>query len=187
MRYVGVIQEKNISTVMENKPRIVSHLVAVSHNNVIGVDNDLPWKLKSDLSHFKDYTLNKSIIMGRKTFESIGRPLPSRNNIIISRTIQEIPGAHVCSDLETAIQIVEEKNILENRENEIVIIGGGYLFRETIQSFNKLVVTRVDCEIEGDIFYPDIDLSSWKLIKSASFKKDSENDYNFKIEEWLKL
>ena len=74
MKYVGVILAKNISIVMENKPKIISHLVAISNNNVIGVNNNLPWNLKSDLSHFKEYTLNKSIIMGRKTYESIGRP-----------------------------------------------------------------------------------------------------------------
>ena len=187
MKYVGVILAKSISIVMENKPKIISHLVAISNNNVIGVNNNLPWNLKSDLAHFKEYTLNKSIIMGRKTYESIGRPLPNRNNVIVSRTIQDIPGAYVYSDLESAIEYVDAKNISENIENEIVIIGGGYLFRETIQSFNKLVLTRVDCEIDGDIFYPDIDFSKWKLTTSSSFKGDAENDYDFKIEEWLKL
>ena len=99
---------------MENKPKIISHLVAISNNNVIGVNNNLPWNLKSDLAHFKEYTLNKSIIMGRKTYESIGRPLPNRNNVIVSRTIQDIPGAYVYSDLESAIEYVDAKNISEN-------------------------------------------------------------------------
>ena len=72
-------------------------------------------------------------------------------------------------------------------ENEIIIIGGGYLFNETAPLMNKLVITRVDCDIEGDIFYPDIDLSSWKLVKTEIFKKDKDNDYDFKIEEYLNL
>ena len=80
--------------------KIISHLVAVSNNMVIGVDNDLPWNLKTDLAHFKKYTLNKTIIMGRKTFESIGRPLPNRTNFVISRTLKEIPGAQVFESLE---------------------------------------------------------------------------------------
>ncbi|MFQ3340183.1 MAG: dihydrofolate reductase [Gammaproteobacteria bacterium] len=187
MKHAGVILVRNISIAMENNERVISHLVAVSNNNAIGVNNDLPWNLKSDLAHFKKYTLNKSIIMGRKTYESIGRPLPNRNNIIISRTLKDIPGAYVYSDLESAIKFVEEKNKEENIDNEIVIIGGGYLFRDTIESFNKLILTRVDCEIDGDIFYPDIDLNNWRLISSNSFKKDADNDYDYKIEEYKKL
>ena len=166
---------------------IISHAVAVSNNNVIGVDNDLPWNLKNDLAHFKKYTSNKIIIMGRKTYESIGRPLPNRTNFVISRTVTEIPGAYVFSNLENAIDEAKQKNKDLGLESEVVIIGGGYLFRETMNSFNKLVITRVDCDIDGDIYYPEIDLSGWSLIKSESFLKDEENDYDFKIEEYIKL
>jgi dihydrofolate reductase len=167
--------------------RIISHLVAVSKNNVIGVNNDLPWSLKDDLAHFKKYTLNKIIIMGRKTFESIGRPLPNRKNYVVSRTIKDIPGAYVFDNTNSAILSAEEENKTMGVENEIIIIGGGYLFNETAPLMNKLVITRVDCDIEGDIFYPDIDLSSWKLVKTEIFKKDKDNDYDFKIEEYLNL
>jgi len=166
---------------------IISHAVAVSNNNVIGVDNDLPWNLKNDLAHFKKYTSNKIIIMGRKTYESIGRPLPNRTNFVISRTVTEIPGAYVFNNLEDAIDKAKQKNKDLGLESEVVIIGGGYLFRETMNSFNKLVITRVDCDIDGDIYYPEIDLSGWSLIKSESFLKDEENDYDFKIEEYIKL
>lgn len=166
---------------------IISHAVAVSNNNVIGVDNNLPWNLKSDLAHFKKYTSNKIIIMGRKTYDSIGRPLPNRTNFVISRTINEIPGVYVFNNLEDAISSAKKKNKEGDEESEIVIIGGGYLFRETINSFNKLVITRVDCDIDGDVYYPEIDLSNWKLVKSELFNKDDENDYDFKIEEYIKL
>lgn len=166
---------------------IISHAVAVSNNNVIGVDNDLPWNLKSDLAHFKRYTSNKIIIMGRKTFESIGRPLPNRTNFVISRTINKISGAYVFDSLESAISDAEKNNNELDEELEIVIIGGGFLFRETINSFNKLVITRVDCDIDGDVYYPEIDLSNWQLVKCESFLKDDENDYDFKIEEYIKL
>ena len=166
---------------------IISHAVAVSNNNVIGVDNDLPWNLKNDLAHFKKYTSNKIIIMGRRTYESIGRPLPNRTNFVISRTVTEIPGAYVFSNLEDAIDEAKQKNKDLGLESEVVIIGGGYLFRETMNSFNKLVITRVDCDIDGDIYYPEIDLNGWSLIKSEFFLKDEENDYDFKIEEYIKL
>ena len=165
--------------------KIISHLVAVSNNGVIGVDNDLPWNLKADLAHFREYTLNKTIVMGRKTFESIGRPLPKRTNYVVSRTIESIPGAHVFKSLDDAFKSAESNS--DEADSELVIIGGGYLFRDTIDTFNKLLITRVDCDIEGDVFYPELDLSKWSLLKTESFNKDHENDYNFKIEEYSKL
>ena len=167
--------------------KIISHLVAVSNNVVIGVDNDLPWNLKADLAHFKKYTLNKIIIMGRKTYESIGRPLPNRINYVVSRTLKEISGTYVFSSLEEAILNAEKKNLQMNIGNEIVIIGGGHIFEETAQSINKLIITRVDCNIDGDIYYPKFNLEKWKLISTESYKKDSENDYDFKIEEYVRL
>ena len=86
--------------------KTISHLVAVSNNLVIGVDNDLPWNLRADLAHFKKYTFNKIIIMGRKTFESIGKPLPNRINFVVSKTLNEIPGAYVFNNLDEAILII---------------------------------------------------------------------------------
>ena len=165
--------------------KIISHLVAVSNNGVIGVDNDLPWNLKADLAHFREYTLNKTIVMGRKTFESIGRPLPKRTNYVVSRTIESIPGAHVFKSLDDAFKSAESNS--NEADNELVIIGGGYLFRDTIDTFNKLLITRVDCDIEGDVFYPELDLSQWSLLNTESFNKDHENAYNFKIEEYSRL
>jgi dihydrofolate reductase len=167
--------------------KIISHLVAVSNELVIGVDNDLPWNLKDDLAHFKKYTLNKVIIMGRKTYESIGRPLPNRINYVISRTIKEIDGAHVFNNLEEAMLSAEKHNQDLNVENEIVIIGGGYLFNETLPIVNKLIITKVDCSVAGDIYYPKIDMKNWDLVSSESYNKDSDNDYDFKIEEYKKL
>ena len=166
---------------------IISHVVAMSNNNVIGVDNNLPWNLKTDLAHFKEYTSNKIIIMGRKTFESIGRPLPNRTNFIVSRTLNSVAGAKVFNNLEDSIQAAKEKSVESNEQAEAVIIGGGYLFRDTILTFNKLVLTRVDCDIEGDVYYPSIDLSKWHLTDSKSIEKDIDNDYNFTVEEYIQL
>ena len=167
--------------------KTISHLVAVSKNLVIGVDNNLPWNLKADLAHFKKYTLDKIIIMGRKTYESIGRPLPNRINYVVSRTLNEIPGTVVFNSLENAISAAEQENIKMNKNNEIIIIGGGHIFHETSESINKLIITRVDCDIDGDIYYPEIDLTKWELVETKSYKKDFENDYDFTIEEYIKL
>jgi len=163
----------------------ISHVVALSNNNVIGVDNNLPWNLKADLAHFKAYTNNKIIIMGRKTFESIGRPLPNRINYVVSTTINNIEGVKIFSSTNDAIKEAY-KECSSMQKDEIVIIGGGYLFRETLMDINKLVLTRVDCEINGDIYYPKIDLSNWRLISSESFLKNIDNDYNFKVEVYEK-
>ena len=167
--------------------KIISHLVAVSNDLVIGVDNDLPWKLKDDLAHFKKYTLNKIIIMGRKTFESIGRPLPNRINYVISRTVKKIDGANVFDNLEDAMLAAEKHNGEMGIINEIVIIGGGYLFKETLPVMNKLVITKVDCNVLGDIYYPEVEMEKFKLVNSESYIKNLDNDYDFKIEEYIKL
>jgi dihydrofolate reductase len=149
---------------------IISILVAMNEELLIGVNNDLPWNLKTDLKHFREYTTNKILIMGRKTFESIGRPLPNRTNIIVSKTIQSVEGAEVFSDLNSALNKAKE-NCETLDKNEIVIIGGGFLFNDTLDIVNKLVLTRVDCEIDGDIFYPEIDLLNWNKISSKDLKK----------------
>ena len=158
----------------------ISHVVALSNNNVIGVNNSLPWNLKTDLAHFKNYTSNKIIIMGRKTYESIGRPLPNRINLIVSKTIKEINGAELFKSTEEAINKAKELCINKNLE-EIIIIGGGYLFRDTLSITNRLVLTKVDCNIEGDVFYPDIDLDEWQKLSSEHFTKDLNNDYDFTV------
>ena len=165
---------------------IISHLVALSNNSVIGVNNDLPWKLKKDLQHFSAYTQNKAIVMGRKTFESIGRPLPNRKNIVISSTLNPQEGIEVVSSLIQGIELANQWNKDNAGGEEIVLIGGGYVFEESKDMVNKLVLTRVECEIEGDVFYPEIDLSNWEKISAESFKQDGENEYNFCVEIFLK-
>ena len=165
---------------------IISHLVALSNNFVIGVNNDLPWKLKKDLQHFSAYTQNKAIVMGRKTFESIGRPLPNRKNIVISSSLESQEGLEVVPNLNQAIEVASQWNKDNLAGDEIVLIGGGYVFEESKNIVNKLVLTRVECEINGDVFYPQIDLSDWKEISQESFKRDNENEYDFRIETLVK-
>jgi len=165
---------------------IISHLVALSNNFVIGVNNDLPWKLKKDLQHFSAYTQNKAIVMGRKTYESIGRPLPNRKNIVISSSLESQEDLEVVPNLNQAIEVASQWNKDNSAGEEIVLIGGGYVFEESKNIVNKLVLTRVECEINGDVFYPQIDLSDWKEISQESFKRDSENEYDFRIETLVK-
>lgn len=166
---------------------VISHVVAMSNNNVIGVNNKLPWQLKDDLEHFKEYTTGKIIIMGRKTFESIGRPLPNRQNFVISSNLREVDGVSIFQNLENAIIAAKKYNKDLDSAQEIAIIGGGYLFRDSINYFNKLVLTRVDCEIDGDVYYPKIDLKNWELESSENFLKSEANQYDFSVEVFKKL
>ena len=165
---------------------IISHLVALSNNYVIGVNNDLPWKLKKDLQHFSAYTQNKVIVMGRKTFESIGRPLPNRKNIVISSTLSSTNEIQIVNSLEQAISEATYWNKENNLVEEVVLIGGGYIFKESINLVNKLVLTRVNCDIDGDVFYPRLDFTEWSMISSESFKKDEENEYDFLVETYIR-
>ena len=124
--------------------------------------------------------------MGRKTYESIGRPLPNRKNIVISSSLESQEDLEVVPNLNQAIEVASQWNKDNSAGEEIVLIGGGYVFEESKNIVNKLVLTRVECEINGDVFYPQIDLSDWKEISQESFKRDNENEYDFRIETLVK-
>ena len=164
----------------------ISHVVALSKNRVIGVNNDLPWTLKTDLRHFKEYTSNKIIVMGRKTYESIGRPLPNRIKLIVARSLKEINCAQIFDNTENALESAK-KICIDKKLHEMVIIGGGYLFRDTLPVTNKLILSEVDCVIEGDIYYPEICFDEWNQLSSKKFKKDESNEYNFVVKIYEKI
>ena len=156
---------------------IVSHLVARSANNIIGSNNDLPWSLKDDLLHFKSYTLQKPILMGRKTFESIGKPLPNRTSIVItSRVLEPLDGVLTSDSIEGGFQLA--KNIFPE---EVIVIGCGEIFQATIELANKLVISEVDCFIDGEISYPEINLTDWNKELIGEYPKNESNEFAFKI------
>lgn len=150
--------------VEQNKATIISIVVAVASNNVIGAKGGMPWKLSSDLKRFKRDTLGKPIIMGRKTWESIGRPLPGRPNIIVTRNADYVAeGGEVVTSLEDAINLAKAK-CLDLGVDEVCLIGGGQLYKEAFDKATRLYVTHVMAEPEGDTWFPEIDLSHWKNI-----------------------
>ena len=166
---------------------VISHLVAMAKNRVIGVNNDLPWILPDDLNHFKQYTLNKPIVMGRKTFESIGKPLPHRINIVISRSISEIEDVYVFSEVEDGIAFANQYNQENQLEDEVIIIGGAQIFNETLPIMNRLVLTQVDCEIAGDVFYPEIDMHNFSRKNVSKHLKDEKNQFDFSLDLYEKI
>lgn len=138
-----------------------------SNRKVIGKDNRLPWKLPSDLRRFREYTTNNAIVMGRKTFESLGRVLPKRDNIILSRsTTLSIPGAYVFQDLEVALQFAGVRN------HEVFIIGGQEIYQLALPHVTRLYLTEVKGNFEGDTFLPSIDFSEFKSM----YKEESDTD-----------
>ena len=155
----------------------ISIIVAMSKNRVIGKDNDMPWHLSDDLKNFKKITIGKTIIMGRITYESIGRPLPKRKNVVLSKSLID-SNVIVLDSLDEALNI--------SKEEEIFIIGGQDIYFQTIEKAKKLYLTTIDGEVEGDKHFPDIDFSDWELIDSSLYKKNEFNSHNFKSEIFVK-
>ena len=160
-----------------NKP-IISLIVAMAHNRVIGKDNQMPWHLPADLKHFKNKTLNKTIIMGRKTYESIGRPLPQRKNIVISsKENYTLEGCTTTTSLENALELVKN-------DEEAMIIGGGNLYNQSIQYADKLYLTFIDLEVEGDTFFPDFEKLHLNELSREQHKMDEKNEYDYEFVEY---
>lgn len=163
----------------EERGMIVSAIVAVAKNRVIGQNNKIPWYLSSDLKYFKKTTLNHHIIMGRKSFQSIGRPLPKRTNIIVTRD-----PFFAANDCLVAHTIEEALGIAyDHGESEAFIIGGGQIYAQSADLWDRLYLTEVDCTPEGDVFFPELDWSQWQLVSSEPYPADVKNDhaYTFKV------
>ncbi|MBE4910142.1 dihydrofolate reductase [Bacillus luteolus] len=158
---------------------MISLLVAMDNNRLIGKDNDLPWRLPADLAYFKRVTMGHSIIMGRKTFDSIGRPLPGRENIIITRNTEyKADGCIVIHSIEEVLEM--------NQENkELFIIGGAEIFKEVLPYADRLYITEIDDVFEGDTFFPAFPLNEWQKTTSEKGPRDEKNpyDYNFVVYE----
>ncbi|GGI88762.1 dihydrofolate reductase [Shewanella hanedai] len=151
----------------------IALIAAMANNRVIGKGNQMPWHLPEDLRHFKAMTLGKPIVMGRKTFDSIGRPLPGRHNIVISR--QEglvIEGTTCVNSFEAAKKAAGDVD-------ELVVIGGGQLYAMTIGIADKLYLTEIDLEVEGDTFFPEWDDGTWLINVQESAVNDKDLGYRF--------
>jgi dihydrofolate reductase len=159
---------------------MISFLVAMDRNKVIGRNNELPWHLPEDLKYFKRMTMGHPIAMGRKTHESIGRILPGRENIIITRnTDYKCEGCKVFSSIEDFVRYCNDM------EGEIFVIGGAEIFRETFDYADRLYITCIHEEFEGDTFFPEFDNSHWNLISIEKGIKNQKNpyDYDFRMYE----
>ncbi|WGE51811.1 type 3 dihydrofolate reductase [Actinobacillus equuli subsp. haemolyticus] len=150
----------------------ISLIVARTKNHVIGKDNQMPWHLPVDLAWFRQNTVGKPVIMGRKTYESIGRLLPKRPNIILSRSGFSVEGAYAATNFEQAVELAKTFANVE----EIMVIGGGELFKQTMPIANKLYLTEIQAEIEGDTFF-EFDEENWQLKAEKWSEIDEQNPY----------
>ena len=161
-----------------HKP-IISLIAAMAKNRIIGKDNQMPWHLPADLGHFKAVTLGKPIIMGRKTYESIGRPLPGRTNIVMSRNKDyKLEGCETVTSLEDAIKLVQDVD-------EIMIIGGGFLYTQCIPQADKLYLTFIDLDVEGDTQFPPFEDLNLTELKREKHLKDEKNPYDYEFVDFL--
>jgi dihydrofolate reductase len=161
----------------------ISIIVAQSLNHVIGKNNQLPWHLADDLKFFKSMTLGHIVIMGRKTFESMGKILPQRTNVIITRSPSyTVDGGIVVHSLDEAISFAESQH-----QDMIFVIGGAEIFQQALPLASKLYMTEVQATIDGDTFFPTLNSAYWKEIKRDFFSANEKNDYDFFIIEFEKI
>ena len=157
---------------------IVSLIVAMSENQVIGRDGDMPWRLSDDLRRFRKLTMDHTIIMGRRTWESIGRLLPGRKTVIISRNPDfSVDGATIVGNLNDALKTAGD-------DIEVFVVGGGEIYRVAMPIANRMYVTRVLAQIGGDTTFPEIDWGEWTRTESEVHSADEKNNYDFVFETW---
>ena len=160
----------------------ISLIVAVSTNNAIGKDNKLLWNLPNDLRFFKNTTWGMPVIMGRKTYESMDKPLPGRYNYVITRQAAwTAEGVIVAKDINEALQKATETNC-----KEIFIIGGGEIFKQSMELANKIYMTRVHANLDGDVFFPAINESKWTLTSNTDFDADEKHAFAYSFQVWTK-
>lgn len=163
----------------------LSIIVAVAENGVVGRNNSLPWHLPADLQFFKRTTLGKPIVMGRKTYESIGRPLPGRTNIVVSRNVDfSAGGVKVVSSIQAALSLAKDIALIDGTQ-ELMVIGGAGIYAAAIPLAHRMYITEVHAEVEGDAYFPEIDWQHWQEMsrKRHSAVEPNMLDFSFVVYE----
>lgn len=156
-----------------------SMIVAMAENRVVGINNKLPWYLPNDLKYFKQVTMGKPILMGRKTYESIGKPLPGRCNIVITRNESwSAEGVKVVHSLEQAFDLGESVCDIDG-QSEVMIIGGDQIYQTSLPDVDRIYLTKVHAEVEGDAYFPEVDWTQWREIGREDFEAEGPNPYDY--------
>lgn len=160
--------------------KTITIVAAMARNRAIGLEGRMPWHLPAELQHFKRTTLGKPVVMGRKTWEAIGKPLPGRQNLVVTRSAHfRAEGAQCVYSLESAIE--------HSGGSEVMIIGGGELYRLALPLATRMVLTRVDCEPAADTWFPEWDMSAWRRVRSEHFPADERNAFAFEVLELQRI
>jgi len=169
-------------TQVSTDPKIVL-VAAHARNGVIGRDGDMPWRLPSDLKHFKAATLGTPVIMGRKTYLSIGRPLPGRANIVVSRSGFSADGVETVDSLDAALELARE-HANNSGSNQVSVIGGGQIYALAIARADELLLTEVDADIKGDTVFPTIDSALWQKVSLSDPVKSEKDSHSVRFAVW---
>ena len=161
---------------------MITIIAAIGKNNALGKDNQLLWKLPKDLKHFKSLTENHPIVMGRKTYESIGKPLPNRTNIVVSRKENWF-----AEDILIVSKLKEAIKFAKKIDEDVFIIGGGEIYKQTMELADKLEITLVDEDFEADTFFPKIDMKIWQKTNEQFHEKHEKNNHNFYFQTYEKI
>lgn len=163
----------------------IAIIVAVSENQVIGINNDLPWRLPADLKYFKNLTTGHTVVMGRKTFDSIGKALPNRRNIVVSRNPETCPEGVECITRLDAIPELATQQALDSKI--VFIIGGDTIYKQTLHLADTIYLTRVHTHIpEGNAFFQELNPNEWELRESEFHSSDEKNDYDYTFEKYTR-
>lgn len=155
---------------------MISLIVAMTQNSVIGKDGDMPWRMSDDLRRFKKITMGHHLLMGRKTFDSIGRALPGRTSVVISRSaIYDDPDIRVARSLDEAIEIAAA-------DDEIFVTGGAQIFELALPKIERIYLTRIHCTLDGDTFFPKVDWERWRLIDEQHGVADAKNQFDYSFQ-----
>lgn len=161
----------------------ISFVVAAADNNAIGKDGKLPWHLPNDMKHFKNITWGMPIVMGRKTFESLGKALPGRKNIVISRQPGwNADGVVTVKNIDDAMFVARETDA-----KEVMVIGGGEIYKTFFEKARRIYLTRVEAEPDADTFFPTIHPNEWHLVNQQNYEADEKNAYNYSFQTWERL
>jgi len=161
-------------------------VAAIGENNVIGRGGQLPWRLRSDLQHFKRLTVGRPVVMGRKTYDSIGKPLKDRTNIVVTRDLRRVaPGAVLATSVDAALAFARE-DAKKRGVDEIMVIGGHNIFEATLAKADRLEITHVHAAPEGDVFFPPIDPALWRKTASREHPAGPQDDAGFEVATYIK-
>ena len=161
-------------------------VAAIGENNVIGRDGQLPWRLKSDLQHFRRLTINKPVVMGRKTYESIGKPLKDRTNIVLTKDLGlVVPGGVLANSLDAALGVARQ-DAEKRGVDEIMVIGGSDVFAATLPKADRLEITHVHASPEGDAYFPPIDPTQWREVARREYDAGPDDSASFTVATYLR-